>query len=329
MNRRKTLLSLLAFSSLGALPLQAVSQESAKLRRIGFLSVGSPTDNPQFREALLQGLSELGHVEGRNIAFEWRYADRRPERLPALAAELVRLKVDVIVAETPPTSEIAKQATSTIPIVFGISADPVREHLVASLARPGGNATGLSTYSPAVVGKQLELLKQIAPNLSHVAILKNPGNPAHSHVLQEAESAARSLGLQLHILQAGSAQEIDAAFVSIHGRRAGGVLVMRDALFLAQRSQIAALATKNRLPAVYGVREHAVAGGLLVYGANAPQMFRRVASFVDKILKGARPADLPVEQPTKFDMVINMKSAKNLGINIPQSVLLLADEIIK
>lgn len=254
--------------------------------------------------------------------------ERSRQRLPALAADLVRLKVDVIVAETPPASEAARQATGSIPIVFGISADPVGEHLVASLARPGGNATGLSTFSPAVVGKQLELLKEIAPKVSRVAVLQNPDNPAHPHVLPQAEAAARALRLQLHILQAGSAAAIEAAFVAMRNRRAGGVLILRDALFLAQRSQIAALAAKGRLPALYGVREHAVAGGLVVYGANAPQMFRQAASYVDKILKGAKPADLPVEQPTKFDMVINLKSAKDLGIVIPQSVLLRADEII-
>jgi putative ABC transport system substrate-binding protein len=312
-----------------AVPLAAEAQAPAKVPRIGFLSARPPTDNPYFLEAFRQGLRELGYVEGQNIATEYRFAEGRPERLPALAAELVRLKVDVIVTAGTPAPLAAKQATSTIPIVFAVAGDPVGEGLVASLARPGGNITGLSSISPEVVGKQLELLKEIAPKVSRVAVLQNPSNYGHPPMLRQAEGAARALGVQLHIVQAGSLAEIDAAFAAMRSQRAGGVLVLRDPLFLAQRTQIAAIAAKNRLPAVYGFREQAEAGGLMAYGSSVPLMYRRAATYVDKILKGAKPADLPVEQPTKFELVINLKTAKALGLAIPPSLLQRVDELIQ
>ncbi len=311
-----------------AAPLVAEAQAPAKVPRIGFLSPLSRTDDPRL-EAFLQGLRELGYVEGQTIAIEYHFAEGRPERLPALAAELVRLKVDVIVTAAPAASEAAKQATSTIPIVFGVAGDPVAVGLVASLARPGGNITGLASIAPEVVGKQLELLKEVAPKVSRVAILQNPSNPGHPVVLRQAESAARALGVQLHIVEARIPSEIEAAFAAMRSHRAGGVLVLRDALFLAQRTQIAALAAKSRLPAVYGFREQAEAGGLMAYGANVSLMYWRAATYVDKILKGARPADLPVEQPTKFELVINLKTAKALGLTIPPSLLQRADEVIQ
>jgi putative ABC transport system substrate-binding protein len=309
-------------------PLAAEAQAPAKVPRIGFLSTTSRTEDPRF-EAFLQGLRELGYVDGQNIAIEFRFVEGRPERLPALAAELVRLKVEVIVAAGPAATEAAKQATSTIPIVFAVSGDPVAVGLVASLARPGGNITGLASIAPEVVGKQLELLKEVAPKISRMAILQNPSNPGHPVVVRQAEGAARVLGLQLHIVQARTPSELEAAFATMRSQRVGGVLVVRDAMVFAQRRQIAALAAKSRLPAVYGFRENAEAGGLMAYGASIPLMYRRAATYVDKILKGAKPADLPVEQPTKFELVINLKTAKALGLTIPPSLLGRADEVIQ
>jgi len=312
-----------------AAPLAAEAQAPAKFPRIGYLNVLSPTDNAHTLEAFRQGLRELGYVEGQNIAIEYRFAEGRPERLPALAAELVRLKVDVIVTGAPPAPQAAKQATSTIPIVVAATGDPVAEGLVASIARPGGNITGLASIGPEVVGKQLELLKEVAPKASRVFVLQNPSNQGHPAVLRQAEGAARALGVQLHILQARTPPEIEAAFAAMRSQRARGVLVLRDPLFVAQRTQVAALAAKSRLPAVYGIREHAEAGGLMAYGANVPLMYRRAATYVDKILKGAKPADLPVEQPTRFELVINLKTAKALGLTIPPSVLVRADQVIQ
>jgi putative ABC transport system substrate-binding protein len=305
-----------------AIPAQ---QPPAKTARIGFLG-----DVPSFiDEAFRQGLRELGYVEGQNIAIEHRAPDWKYERLPALAAELVRLKVDVIVAASPPATKAAQQATSTIPIVFTVSGDPVAEGFVASLARPGGNLTGLATISPELVGKQLEMLKAVAPKVSRVAVLQNPDQPSHARAVQLAEEPARAHGVQLQVVKARTPSEIDAAFAAMRSQRAGGLLVMRDAVFRAQRAQIVGLAAKSRLPAVYGLREEAEAGGLMAYGSSVPQLFRRAATYVDKILKGAKPADLPVEQPTKFELVINMKTAKRLGLTVPQSLLLQADLVIE
>ena len=312
-----------------ATPIAAEAQVPAKVPRIGFLASYSPTNNAHFLEAFRQGLRELGYVDGQNIAIEYRFAEGRPERLPALAAELVRLKVDVIVTGGPPAPEAAKQATSTIPIVFTVTGDPVAEGLVASVARPGGNITGLASIAPELVGKQLELLKEVAPKVSRVAVLQNPSNHGHPPMLRQADGSARALGVQLHILTARTPPEIEAAFAAMRSQRAGGVLILRDQLFLTQRTQIAALAAKSRLPAVYGNREYAEAGGLMAYGASTPHMYRRAATYVDKILKGAKPADLPVEQPMRFELVINLKTAKALGLTIPQSILIRADEVIQ
>jgi putative ABC transport system substrate-binding protein len=287
-------------------------------------------DVPAFlAEAFRQGLRELGYVEGQNITIEYRFPEWKYERLPGLAADLVRLKVDVIVAASPPATEAAKQATSTIPIVFTVSGDPVAEGFVASLARPGGNITGLSTIGPDLVGKQLEMLKGVAPKVSRVAVLQNPKQPSHARAVRQAEGAARALGMQLQVLEAHTPSEIESAFAAMSSQRAGGVLVLRDAVFRAQRAQIVALAAKSRLPAVFGLREEAEAGGLIAYGASVPEMFRRAATYVDRILKGAKPAELPVEQPTKFELVINLKTAKALGLTIPPSLLAQADQVIQ
>ena len=317
-------LAVILTTSLFLAPLAAEAQQPpAKSSRIGLLG-----DVPRFLdEAFREGLRDLGYVDGQNLVIEYRPSEWKYERLPRLAADLVRLKVDVIVTASPAATEAAKRATSTIPIVFTVSGDPVAEGFVASLARPGGNITGLATTSPELVGKQLEMLKGIAPKISRVAVLQNPNT--HRDVLQLTEGAARALGLQLHILAARTASEIEAAFATMSSLRADGILVMRDAVFRAQRAQITALAAKNRLPAVYGLREEAEAGGLMAYGASVPQLYRRAATYVDKILKGAKPADLPIEQPTKFELVINLKTAKALGLTIPQSLLGRADEVIQ
>jgi putative ABC transport system substrate-binding protein len=312
-----------------AIPLAAEAQAPAKVPRIGYLSPRSLADNASLLDSFRQGLRELGYVEGQNIAIEHRFAEGQPERLPALAAELVRLKVDVIVTTGPPAPEAAKRATRTIPIVFAVAGDPVAEGLVASVARPGGNITGLASIAPEVVGKELELLKEVVPKVSRVAVLLNPSNQNHAPTLRRAEGAAQALGVQLHIVQARTSPEIEAAFAAMRSQRVGGVLVLRDSFFLAQRTQIAALAAKIRLPAVYGIRQEAEAGGLMAYGASLPHMYRRAATYVDKILKGAKPADLPVEQPTKFELVINLKTAKALGLTIPPSLLQRADEVIQ
>jgi putative ABC transport system substrate-binding protein len=325
---RRAFLGTLAGALLTA-PLTAEAQAPAKVPRIGFLMSSSATDAPLQFEEFRQGLRELGYVEGKSIAIEYRFAENRLERLPALATELVRMKVDLIVAAFPPDADAAKQATSTIPIVFAVSGDPVAGGLVASLARPGGNITGLASLGPDVVGKQLEMLKEVAPKVTRVAVLENPGNPSHPVVLRQAEGAARVLGLKLHTLQARTPAEIDAAFAAMRSQRSSGVLVLRDAMFRSRRAQIVALAAKGRLPAVYGFRDEAEAGGLMAYGSRNVEMFRRAATYVDKILKGAKPADLPVEQPTKFELVINLKTAKALGLTIPPSLLGRADEVIQ
>jgi putative ABC transport system substrate-binding protein len=309
-----------------AAPLAAPAQQPpTKTARIGFLG-----DVPPFLdEAFRQGLRELGYVDGQNITIEHRAPDWKYERLPGLAAELVRLKVDVIVAASPPATEAAKQATRTIPIVFIVSGDPVAEGFVMRLARPGGNLTGLATISPELVGKQLEMLKAVVPKISRVAVLQNPDQPSHARAVQQAGEPARALGLQLQVLNARNPSEIEAAFAAMTAQRADGLLVMRDAVFRAQRVRIVALAAKSRLPAVYGLREEAEAGGLMAYGSSVPQLFRRAATYVDKILKGVKPADLPVEQPTKFELVINLKTAKALALTLPSSLLARADQVIE
>jgi len=280
-------------------------------------------------DGFLQGLRELGYVEGQNIVIERRYSEGRYERLPGLAAELVRLKVDVIVAVGGPPPHAAKDATSTIPIVMTNHGDPVGTGLVASLARPGGNVTGLSTVNPDLVGKQLQLLKEAVPRLSRVAVLSNPTHPLHRLPLREVEVAARSLKVGLQVLEARAPSEFASAFSAATKESAGALIVLGDGMFFGQRTRIAELAAKSRLPMIAAEREYAEAGGLLAYGANFRESFRRAATYVDKILKGAKPGDLPIEQPTKFEFVINLKTTKALGLTIPQSVLLRADEVIQ
>jgi len=313
-----------------AAPLAAGAQQPAKVPRIGYLSPLSPPADSIRIEAFRQGLRDLGYVEGQNIAIEYRYAEGRFDRLPDLAAELVRLKVEVIVAASTPGILAAKNATSTIPIVMTLSADPVPTGLVSSLARPGGNITGLSLLSGELNQKRLELLKEVVPNLSRVAALWNPANPASRFQLKETEAAARVLGVQLQPLEVrGPDPDFEGAFQAATRGRAGALITPDDLLIFIHRTRIVDFAAKKRLPAMHGFRELADAGGLMSYTANRPHLFRGAAMYVDKILKGAKPADLPVEQPTKFELVINLKTAKALGLTIPPSLLGRADEVIQ
>ncbi len=314
-----------------AAPLAIEAQPAAKVFRIGYLGNLPPTA-PEFSriwDGFLQELRELGYVEGRNIVIEGRWSEGRYERLPTLAAELVRLKVDVIVAIGVPAPHAAKDATSTIPIVFTSHGDPVGSGLVASLARPGGNVTGLSTVTPELLGKQLQLLKEAVLRISRVAALSNPTNPNHALLLREAEVAARALQMRLHILEARVPSEFASAFSAATKESAGALIILADPMFYSQRTRLAELAAKGRLPAMAAQREYAEAGGLLAYGANLLENYRRAAVYVDKILRGAKPGDLPIEQPAKFELVVNLKTAKTLGLTIPQSVLLRADEVIQ
>ncbi len=329
--RRRTFLSTIGVGILAA-PLAAQAQPAKRVPRVGYLSTFSRSD-PAIQRGLdvfRQELRELGYVEGQSIAIEYRWAEGMYERLPDLATELVRLKVDVIVASGGvPAIQAAKQATTAIPIIMTGPSDPVGLGLVGSLARPGGNITGLATMSPEVVGKQLELLKEVVPKVSRVAVLWNPANPGNGPQLREAEVAARALGVRLQPLGVRGPDEIDRAFVAMTRERAGALLVLADVMLFSQKERIAELAAKHRLPAVYGLRWHAEAGGLMAYGANLLDISRRVAIYVDRILKGAKPADLPIEQPTRFELVINLKTAKALGLTIPSSLLQRADEIIQ
>jgi len=313
-----------------AAPLAVEAQQAGRVYRIGYLSYSSPASNPHLIEAFRQGLRELGWVEGQNITIDSRFAEGRSDAVSDFAAELVRLKVDIIVATSTPPTLAAKNATKTIPIVLVSVSDPVGLGLIANLAQPGGNITGVSdSVGVDTFGKQLELLKEIAPNVRRVAVLSNPANAGHPLQIREVNVRARSLGVQLQLLGARGPNEFDGAFAAMSKERAGALLVLPDSVFQRHRARVAGLAAKNRLPAMYGVSEYVKAGGLISYGPNLSDLFRHSATFVDKILRGAKPADLPVQQPTKFELTINLKTAKALGLTIPQSVLLRADEVIQ
>jgi putative ABC transport system substrate-binding protein len=305
------------------------AQQPTKIPRIGYLDIASPSTNPARYEAFRQGLRELGYVEGKNIVIEHRFADGKPDRLPALAAELVRLKVDVIVTTGPTSTRAAKEATSTIPIVMAFDNDPIGNGFVASLARPGGNITGLATLAPEISGKQLELLKEIIPKLSRVAVLGNSTQPGNAQVLKEVELAAGALEVKLQNLDVLDPKDIETAFRAASKGRAEAVLVLASAVFASQRTQIADLAIKSRLPAIYSNSFYVDAGGLMTYGVSFTDLDRRAATYVDKILKGRKPADLPVEQPIKFEFIINLKAAKQIGLTIPPNVLVRADKVIR
>ena len=310
-------------------PLALEAQQTAKIARIGYLAIDQAA-SPHLREAFLQELRDLGYVEGRNLVIEYRSAEGKSEQLPALAAELVALKVDVIVAPSTAAALAAKQATRTLPIVS--VAIPVTSGLVTSLARPGGNVTGLSFFSPELVGKCLEQLKLAVPAVSRVAALWQPGGqgePTEKEMLKAAEVAARALGVRLQFVETRGPENFDRAFSEMTRVRAGALTVLPSNMFISERRRLVDLAAKNRLPAVYPWREFVDAGGLMSYGLNVADLFRRAATYVDKILKGAKPADLPVEQPTKFELVINLRTAKVLGLTIPQTLQQRADQMIE
>ena len=328
MNRRETMIALVA---LGAAPLAAEAQQASRMARVGYLAT-SGTGSPHLREAFRQGLRDLGYVEGRSVVLEIRDAEGKPERFPAFAAELVALKVDVIVTTSTTGTLAAKQATETIPIVFAVASDPVPDGLVASLARPGGNVTGLSLLLPDLVGKCLEQLKRAVPGVSRVAVLWQPGGRGERtdrDMVKAAEVAARALGVSVQVVEARDPADFDRAFSDMTKARADALTVLTSATLIGHRNRIVDLAAKNRLPAVYPWKEAVDAGGLMSYGPDLADNYRRSATYVDKILKGAKPGDLPVEQPTKFELVINLKTAKMLGITVPQPVLLSADRVIE
>jgi putative ABC transport system substrate-binding protein len=311
----------------GGLVAAAVKRAAAKTTRIGYLSLRS---GPWFLDdAFRQGLRDLGYVEGQNLAIEYRWADWKPDRASALAAELVRLNVDVIVCIGGNIPALAaKRATNTIPIVF-IGSDPVRAGLVTSLDRPGGNVTGVNILTIELNAKRLDLLKSAVPRAKSVAVLMNPTSVTSAALRKELEGTAQALRVQLQVLQVRERQEIDDAFAAMARRRAEALLVVSDPMLFAQLERIVDLAARHRLPGIFEWREFAQAGGLMSYGTNIADMYRRLATYVDKILKGAKPSDLPIEQPTKYELVINLKTAKALGLTIPQPLLLRADEVIQ
>lgn len=314
-----------------ATSLVAEAQQAGKVYRIGYLGSTPPTPETAYLwQPFVDGLREHGYVEGQNIIIERRYSKGRTERFSALAAELVRLRVDVLVAVAAPATNAARAATTKIPIVSVAVQDPVGLGFAQSLARPGGNITGPTlTAGLAIAGKQLELLKETVPKISHVAVLWNPGNLMLRQVLRETEVAAQKLQLQLQPLGVRGPDEFDSAFSAIIQRHADALLVLADPMFFGQRTRLADFAAKNRLPALYGLTAHVEAGGLMAYGASIPDLFRSAADYVDKLLKGANPAELPMEEPSKFELTINMKTARALGLIIPRSMLMRADQVIE
>jgi ABC-type uncharacterized transport system substrate-binding protein len=324
--RRIGLAVVLAY--LAVAPLAVEAQQGA---RIGYLALNLDV-NPRTRDAFRQGLRDLGYVEGRDVVIEYRDAEGKPERFAALAAELIALNVDVIVAPGTLAGLAAKRATATIPIVVPTIGDPVADGLVKSLARPGGNVTGLSNLTGDLIGKCMQLLKEAVPGATRVAVLTHPGSATaktDKDYATRAQAAGRSLGFVVQLIDAGRPVDLDRAFTEMNRWRANALVVMPYATLLQERTRIMALAAKQRLPAVYAYRENVVAGGFMSYGPDLADQFRRSAAYVDRILKGAKPADLPVEQPTKFELVINLKTAKALGLTIPQSVLLRADQVVE
>ncbi|MBI4527248.1 MAG: ABC transporter substrate-binding protein [Deltaproteobacteria bacterium] len=305
------------------------AQQREKINRIGFLGFNDPASSKEFLEAFQSGLRELGYIEGQNIVVEYRWAEGKPERLPRLGAELVSLKVDVIFAAAASSVKAAKNATKTIPIVFETLTDPVSAGFVNSLANPGANLTGIAGLAPELSGKRLELLKEVVRKLALVSVLANPMNPNFHSILSESEKAALALNLRLQVIELRQPIGVNGAFEKMTKERADALTVVPDSMLFAQRKAIVTLALQKRLPAVYGMSGVAEIGGLMAYSPNQREMWRRAATYVDKILKGAKPADLPVEQPTKFELVINLKTAKQIGLTIPPNVLARADKVIK
>jgi ABC-type uncharacterized transport system substrate-binding protein len=331
---RQSLTIVLAVSAIVVVSISTEAQQPGKIPVIGYLTTGygrppGPSAAP-LTDSFRQGLRDLGYIEGKNILIEYRYAEGKSDRLLELATELVSLKVDVIVATVTPAALAAKKATRTIPIVFTGAADPVGSRLVTSLAHPGANITGLSLVPGLEMSsKQLELLKEAVPKLTHVAVLSDPGNKPTSGFLKEAERAAKSLALQVVILEARDANELNSAFSAIEKKPAGALLVIASPTLNANRTQIVSFATGRRLPAMYPYSEFVDSGGLMSYGPHQPDLWRRGATYVDKILKGTKPGDLPVEQPAKFELLINLKTAKQIGLTIPPNVLARADRVIR
>jgi len=329
-NRRRKLLKAFGLCALAA-PLGVFAQQ-AKVWRIGFLDGGSrprPSDDAGYHAAFLRGMRELGHVEGKAYFIEWRFAEGKLERVADFAEELVRLQVDIIVASGGNAALAARKATKTIPIVVAAASDVVGTGLVASLARPGTNVTGLTTVAAELSGKRLELVKEVLPGISLVAVLLNPDEPGSESALREMRAASRALGIELESFSVRAPDDFDKAFSALSKRRAGALVTIRGAVTNSLEKRIVGFAEKTRLPVVSSRSGFAEAGGLMFYGASDYDLFRRAATYVDKILKGAKPGDLPIEQPTKFELVINMKTAKALGIKIPRSILVRADKVIE
>lgn len=326
--RRPILAILLCVGFLGV-PILASAQQPGKIHRIGILGATSASAYTVYLDAFRQGLRDLGYVEGKNVVIEARWADGRYERLPDLAGELVRSKVDLIVTHGPVGSRAAKQATSTIPVVMAVVGDAVATGLVESLSRPGGNVTGSTFFWPELIAKRLELLKDVLPGVVRVAVLSNPDNPNFRGALKEAmDAAAQSLRLEVQQVDARGPGDFESAFAAMGKGRADALMVPEDAVFISHAGRIAELAARQRLRSI-GFAEYAESGGLLAFGVSFTELWRRAAVFADKILRGARPADLPVERPTKFELIVNLKTAKTLGLEFPQSVILRADKLIK
>ena len=326
--RRRDFVALLG-GSVAAWPLAARAQQPTKIPRVGLLSTFSPSETRPWHQALRQGLRDLGWVEGENISIEYRYAEGRLDRLPGLASDLVRFQVDLIFTDTTSPALAVKYATRTIPVVVASASDFVESGLAQSVARPGGNITGLDQIAPELGGKRLELLKEIVPKLSSVVALWNPQNKTSTRNWNELQDPARQLGLLLHSLEVRNADELDKAFEVASGARADALAILPEPVFVANLKRIADFAAKNHLPSTFHLREFADAGGLLAYGPDRSDLFRRAAAYVDKILKGAKPADLPIQLPTKFELVINLKTAKALGLTVPDKLLAAADEVIE
>ena len=329
MNTRRKLVIALGATALTA-PFGSFAQQQSKVWRAGFLSLrrADSLDSDAFG-AFPRGMRDLGYAEGKNLVIEWRFADGRHERLSGLAAELVQMKVDIIVTSGTDATSAAQKATTTIPIVIGNAGDPVGSGFAKTLARPGGNITGLSNLAGDITSKQLEILLDVVPKLSRVAILLNPLNSSLAGVLKDVRSRARKASVEIVPLEVRTAPEIGSAFALMTKARAGAVIVARDPIFNQEKRQIAEHSTKNRMPSIAGISEFVEAGCLMSYGQNSADNFRRAATFVDKIFKGAKPGDLPIEQPTKFELVVNLKTARALGITIPQSVRFRADRVIE
>jgi putative ABC transport system substrate-binding protein len=327
---RRNLVLVLGTALLAA-PLSPIAQQRGKVWRVGFLSARRRPDSldADYYGAFPRRMRELGYVEDKNLVIEWRFANGEYERLAGLAQELVRLNVDAMLALGPPAASAAQKATTSIPIVIVVSVDPVAAGFVKSLAQPGGNITGLSNLGVDLGAKHLELLLAIVPKLSHVAVLANPGNPTHDTIVEHVQSASQKVGVKGLAVQAQTPQDIEGAFSKMSREKVGAVIVALDPFFIQQARQIAAHATKHRLPSIFAFREAAEAGGLLSYGQNQVDIYRRVAGYVDRIFKGAKPADLPVEQPTTLELFVNRKTAVALGLSIPHSILISADKVIE